>query len=62
MSILKLITDGHRVGVQVLSPADAVHSQGDGQSVDQSEGQPGAHKTDPRPGPVWPQQEPGAGQ
>lgn len=52
MSILKLITDGHRVGVQVLSPADAVHSQGDGQSVDQSEGQPGAHKTDPRPGPV----------
>lgn len=43
MSILKLITDGHRVGVQVLSPADAVHSQGDGQSVDQSEGQPGAH-------------------
>lgn len=43
MGVLKLITDGHRVGVQVLSLADAVHSQGNGQSVDQSEGQPGAH-------------------
>lgn len=59
--VLKLITDGHRVGVQVLSPADAVHTQGDGQSVDQSEGQPGAHETDPCPCPVRPQQEPGAG-
>lgn len=59
---MKLFADGHRVGVQVLSPADAVHSQGDGQSLDQSERQPGAHETDPRPGTVRPQQEPGAGQ
>lgn len=59
---MKLFADGHRVGVQVLSPADAVHSQGDGQSLDQSERQPGAHETDPRPGPVRPQQEQGAGQ
>lgn len=59
--VLKIIADGHWVGVQVLSPADAVHSQGDGQSVDQSEGQPGAHETDPCSCPVRPQQEPGAG-